>query len=377
MTKALSQPNRSHKKKKTQTKHAAHCQATKQIQKQKTQTMKCVQMITAALAGTGADWDYWGSLSSMFKKNTKTTKIMFPSRQEEIAAILTAPPSIFVPGYTVLDSPAPLLFILHVVDDDDDVASFDLTTINSPLLDLLHSAFSFGESSLCRVVPSAGEFLEMKSQVQEGIAAQFKHWNAVKTVAAQSVRRWTMEFLKAHTSILPRYVWNLVTVSETIWQWRFVLQVLTLVVRLTAASTTPWMALVLVPKALLATLRALDVPQKLFCGRLPTVRRGLSAAQDDVRFLQGLSVLARDLERRSQRATSSVNSYHDGRGDPGSRELGDATIGGGTLVLGARSLPADGGLDWILCLVSSGMISFCVVYGCTSYIYFVCVSRLS
>jgi hypothetical protein len=230
--------------------------------------MKFVQMITAALTGTGADWDYWGSLSSLFKKNTKNTKIMFPSRQEEIAEMLTAPPSIFVPGYTVLDSPAPLLFILHVVVDDD-VASFDLTTINSPLLDLLHSAFSFGES-LRRVVPSAGECLAMKMQVQAGIAAQVKHWNTVKTVAAQSVRRWTMEFLKAHTSILPRrYVWNLVTVSETIWQWRFVLQVLTLVVRLTAASTTPWMTLVLVPKALLATFRALDVPQKLVAAAFP------------------------------------------------------------------------------------------------------------
>jgi hypothetical protein len=237
--------------------------------KSKKQAMKLVQMITAALAGTGADWDYWGSLSSLFTENTKNTKIMFPSRQEEIAEILTAPPSIFVPGYTVLDSPAPLLFILHVVADDDNVASFDLTTINSPLLDLLHSAFSFVES-LRRVVPSAGEFLAMKSQVHGRIAAHVKNWNAVKTVAAQSVRRWTMElFFKAHTSVLPQYVWNLVTVSETIWQWRFVLQALTLVVRLTAASTTPWMALILIPKALLATLRALDVPQKLFAAVSP------------------------------------------------------------------------------------------------------------
>jgi hypothetical protein len=240
--------------------------------KAKKQTMKFIQMITAALAGTIADWDYnWGgSLSSLlFFKNTKNTKIMFPSLQWEIAEMLTAPPSIFVPGYTVLDSPSPLLFIVI----DDDVASFDLTTINSPFLKDLHASISFGELCLRRVVrvPSAGEFLEIKTQTQEGIAAQVKKWNGVKTVAAQSVRRWTMEFLKAHTSILPRYVWNLTTMSETIWQWRFVLQALTLVVRLTAASTTPWMALVLVPKVVLATLRAFDVSQKLFAAAFPQI----------------------------------------------------------------------------------------------------------
>jgi hypothetical protein len=242
--------------------------ATKNNTKATKHTMKFIQMITAALAGTVADWDYnWGgSLSSLFFKNTKNTKIMFPSLQWEIAEMLTPPPSIFVPGYTVLDSPAPLLFIVVA----DDVASFDLTTINSPFLkDLLLISISFDELSLRRVVPSAGEFMAMQTQVQEGIAAQVKHWNTVKTAAAQSVRRWTLEFLKAHTSILPRYVWNLVTVSETIWHWRFVLQALTLVVRLTAASTTPWMVLVLVPKVLLSTLRAFDVPQKVFAAAFP------------------------------------------------------------------------------------------------------------
>jgi hypothetical protein len=235
--------------------------------------MKLVFMITAALAGNVADWDYWGSFSSLFTKNTKNTKIMFrPSLQREIAEILTPPPSIFVPGYTVLDSPAPLLFIIHVVNHDDVIASFDLTTINSPFLkDLLHySSISLAES-LCRVVPSAGKFLEIKTQVQEGIDAQVKHWNAVKTVAAQSVRRWVIEFVKTNntTTILPRYVWDLMTVSETIWQWRFLLQALTLAVRWSAASTTPWMALVLIPKILLATLRAFDVPHKLFVAAFP------------------------------------------------------------------------------------------------------------
>jgi hypothetical protein len=234
--------------------------------------MKLVFMITAALAGNVADWDCWGgSFSSLFTKNTKNTKIMFrPSLllHDEIAAILTAPPSIFVSGYTVL---APFIPFIHV----DAVPSFDLTTIHSPFLKdllLLSSSISFSELSLRRVVPSAGEFLAMKIQVQEIIAAQVKHWNAVKTVAAQSVlRRWIMEFVVKNntTTIWPRYVWDLMTVSETIWQWRFLLQALTLAVRWSAASTTPWMALVLIPKVLLATLRAFDVPHKLFVAAFP------------------------------------------------------------------------------------------------------------
>jgi hypothetical protein len=128
-----------------------------------------------------------------------------------------SPPSIFVPGYTVLDSPAPLLFILHVVDDDDDdnVASFDLTTIHSSFLkDLLLTSFIAAAESLRRVVrrvPSASEFLATKTQVQEGIAAQLQKWNAVMTAAAaaQSVlRRWiSSEFVnKNSTPILPPYV---------------------------------------------------------------------------------------------------------------------------------------------------------------------------
>jgi hypothetical protein len=256
--------------------------------KHKHQTMKFIQMITAALAGTVADWDNWGKSlsSSLFFQNTKNTKIMFPSRQWEIDEILTAPPSIFVPGYTVLDSPAPLLFIIHVVVDYD-VASFDLTTINSPFKDLLLSSFALAES-LRRVVPTAGEFLEMKIQLQEGIAARVKNWNAVKTVAAQNVRRWTIEFVqnKNTTTILPRYVWDLMTVSETIWQWRFLLQALTLAVRWSAASTTPWMALVLIPKILLATLRAFDVPHKVFAAAFPqlaTTYRLLQMITDSTR----------------------------------------------------------------------------------------------
>jgi hypothetical protein len=256
--------------------------------KQNKHTMKLVFMITAALAGNVADWDYWGSFSSLFTKNTtKNTKNMFrPSlQQDEIAAILTPPPSIFLPGYTVLNSSAPLLFILHVVNNAD-VASFDLTTINSPFLkDLMllsSSSISFGET-LGRVVPSAGEFLAMKIQVQEGIAAQVRHWMEFKTVAAQTVRRWTMEFLQAHTSILSRFVWDLMTVSETIWQWRFVLQALTLVIRWSAASTTPWMSLVLVPKVLLATLRAFDVPHQLFAAAFPP----LDAAYRLIKMIYG------------------------------------------------------------------------------------------
>jgi hypothetical protein len=80
-----------------------------------------------------------------------------------------------------------------------------------------------------------------------------------------------------------------------------------------SASTTPWMALVLVPKVILATL------------------------------------------------------------DPGSRELVDATNGGGTLVLGARGLSVDGGLGWVLCRVSSVIYIVLCVVGCTSYLFRVCL----
>jgi hypothetical protein len=133
-------PNHNHKK--TLSAHHDTTPAVLITNKPKAQTtnktMKFIQMITAALAGTVADWDIWGkSLSSLFVKNTtKNTKIMFTSLQWEIAEMLTAPPSIFVPVHTVLDSSIPFI---HV---DAVVPSFDFSVIVSSFEDL-RGVFSF------------------------------------------------------------------------------------------------------------------------------------------------------------------------------------------------------------------------------------------
>jgi hypothetical protein len=231
--------------------------------------MKFIQMITAALAGTVADWDNWGkSLSSLFVKNTKNTKIIFSSVQWEIAEMLTAPPSIFVPGHTVLDSSIPFI---HV----DALPSFDFSIIVSSFEDLCRGVSFESIRQQAVVVPSAHQAMRKVQQLtvktRELIAAQFKNWKEYKAAKTLILRRWIMEFEQNNntTTILPRYVWNSMTVSETIWQWRFLLQALTLAVRWSAASTTPWMALILVPKILLATLRAFDVPHKVFVAAFP------------------------------------------------------------------------------------------------------------
>jgi hypothetical protein len=202
------------------------------------------------------------------KYNKKHKKYVFVA-QDEIAEMLSAPPSIFVPGHTVLNSSIPFI---HV---DAVYPSFDFSsTIVSSFEDLC-GVFSFA-SIRQQVVPSAHqattrEVQQLTVKTRELIAAQFKNWKDVKAAKTLILRRWIMEFVKNKntTTILPRYVWDLMTVSETIWQWRFLLQALTLAVRWSAASTTPWMALVLIPKILLATLRAFDVPHKVFVAAFP------------------------------------------------------------------------------------------------------------
>jgi hypothetical protein len=113
------------------------------------------------------------------------------------------------------------------------------------------------------------EVQQLTVKTRELIADQANKWKELKAAKTLMLRRWIIEFLKNNTTTLPRYVWDLVTVSESIWQWRFLLQALTLAVRWSAASTSPWMALVLVPKVLLATLRAFDVPHKVFVAAFP------------------------------------------------------------------------------------------------------------
>jgi hypothetical protein len=192
---------------------------------------------------------------------------MFASLQDEIAEMLTAPPSIFVPGHTVLDFSIPFVHVTAL-------PSFDFSIIVSSFEDLRGVSFASIRQQV--VVPSAHqatmrEVQQLTVKTRELIAAQFKNWKDLKAAKTLMLRRWIMEFVKNNntTTILPRYVWDLMTVSETIWQWRYLLQALTLAVRWSAASTTPWMALVLIPKILLATLRAFDVPHKVFAAALP------------------------------------------------------------------------------------------------------------
>jgi hypothetical protein len=225
--------------------------------------MKLFQMITTAWTGV-ANWDSsWGS--SFFQN--KNTKIIFSSLQDEIAEMLTAPPSIFVPGHTVLDPSIPFIHVIAL-------PSFDFSVIVSSFEDLRAVSFESIRKQAV-VVPSAHqatmrEVQQLTVKTRELIAAQCNNWKEFKAAKALMLRRWIMEFVQNNTTpILPRYVWDLMTVSETIWQWRFLLQALTLAVRWSAASTTPWMALVLIPKILLATLRAFDVPHKVFVAALP------------------------------------------------------------------------------------------------------------
>jgi hypothetical protein len=233
--------------------------------------MKLFHMITTALTGV-AEWESWGSMT-FFQNKKQKNKTKISSLQFEIAEMLTPPPSIFVPGHTVLDSSIPFI---HV----DAVPLFDISSTIVSSFDYLHGV-SFDELPLRRVVLSTAhqvvrkvqeamrEVQQLKVTTLELMAVQVKTWKELKAAKVSMLRRWIIEFLKNNTTILPRYVWNLVTVTETIWQWRFVLQALSLAVRWSAASTTPWMALVLVPKVLLATLRAFDVPHKLFVAAFP------------------------------------------------------------------------------------------------------------
>jgi hypothetical protein len=104
--------------------------------------MKLFHMITTALTGV-AEWDSWGSTFFQTKNQKNKTKIS--SLHDEIVEMLTPPPSIFVPGHTVLDPSIPFI---HV----NAVPSFDFSTIVSSFEDLRGVSF---ESIRQQVVPSA------------------------------------------------------------------------------------------------------------------------------------------------------------------------------------------------------------------------------
>jgi hypothetical protein len=238
--------------------------------------MKFLHMITTALAGA-ANWDSWGTLSS--KEKNKNTKTKLSSLHDEIVEMLTPPPSIFVRGHTVLDPSIPLF--IHV---DDAVPLFVFSSTIVPsfedlLGDLRRTKVSFELSIHQQVVPRAHQvfqkFQQVKVNAQELVAAKLKSWEESKTSIAETMRCWIIEFMKANTTILPRYVWDWMAWIETIWQWRFIFQALLMIYRLSTVSTGS-AALFLFPKALLATVRALNVPQKLFkvvCPQLFTAFR--------------------------------------------------------------------------------------------------------
>jgi hypothetical protein len=222
--------------------------------------MKFFHMITTALAGA-ADRDSWGTSSiiqTKEKPQKNETKIISSLLHVEIAEMVTPPPSMFVRGHTVLDPSIPFIHVDAVVPSF--VFSTMVPSFEDLLRDLCRTKVSF-ESIRPQVVPSVQQnlqkFQQVKVKAQELVAAK------CKTAIATTIRRWIIECMKANTTILPRYVWDLMAWSETIWQWWFIFQAFTMVYRLLTVSTGS-AALVLFPKALLATVLALDVPQKLF-----------------------------------------------------------------------------------------------------------------
>jgi hypothetical protein len=125
------------------------------------------------------------------------------------------------------------------------------------------------------------------------------------------LRRWIIEFVKNNTTILPRYVWDLMAVTETIWQWRDFFQALTLIYQLSAVSTG-WAALLLFPKALFATISALDVPRKLFEAACPQLAAGFRVLKiiyglyKAYRFLRTCWNAVRNLRRIQTRSVADA-----------------------------------------------------------------------
>jgi hypothetical protein len=225
---------------------------------------------------------------------------------DEIVEMLTPPPSMFVRGHTVLGPSIPLF--IHV---DAAVPLFVFSSTIVPsfedlLGDLRRTKVSFELSIHQQVVPRAHQVFQIVQQVkvnaQELVAAKVKSWEESKTSIAETMRRWIIEFMKTNTTILPRYVWDWMAWTETIWQWRFIFQVFTMIYRLSTVSTGS-AALALFPKALLATVRVLDVPQKLFklaCPQLFTAFRLLKLLYGfykACRFFRSLWTAVRRLRR--------------------------------------------------------------------------------
>jgi hypothetical protein len=100
----------------------------------------------------------------------------------------------------------------------------------------------------------------------------FAKVNSVKTTAVtMNIRCWLIDLLKQHTTG-PNYVWDLMSVAETIWQWRGVIQALSLFYQVyaKAANWPVW----LFSKAVFTMGRAFNVHDKLFSASCPMLHLG-------------------------------------------------------------------------------------------------------
>jgi hypothetical protein len=105
----------------------------------------------------------------------------------------------------------------------------------------------------------------------EPILAKIK---SVQKTSATKIRNWLIDLLKRYTTV-PHYVWDLMRVAESIWQWRLVIQALSLFVQVSKATHLPvW----LIFKAIFATGRAFNVPQKVFAATCPMLHFGCRLA---------------------------------------------------------------------------------------------------
>jgi hypothetical protein len=186
--------------------------------------MKLLQMITAALAN-----------SSFFQSNChekNKTKIS-SSWHDEIAEILTPPPSIFVSGHTILDSSIPFIHI-DVVVAVAVPSSFDLV-VSTIVLVVVPSFKDLREViQQQQLVPSANQALQeiqhLKTKAHELLAAAAaqvkKTWREIRTAAAQKLPRWLFDVTlsmvhSSSTTKMPRCVWDWMdAVATLIWRYR-------------------------------------------------------------------------------------------------------------------------------------------------------------
>jgi hypothetical protein len=203
-------------------------QKQREKRKQNKQIMKLFQMITAALANSS----FFQSNNNCHEKS-KTKKIS-SSWHDEIAEILTPPPSIFVSGHTILDSSIPFIHIDVAVAVVVVVpSSFDLV-VSTIVLVVVSSCKDLRKVIQQQFVPSANqalqEFQQLKTKTHELLAAAAatqvkKTWCEIRTAAAQKLRSWlfdvTLSMVHASMTKMPRCVWDWMNaVATMVWRCR-------------------------------------------------------------------------------------------------------------------------------------------------------------